>query len=184
MSIIQEALKKVGGVAIEDVGNKASAKDAIIYEPFVAERPIVITKKRSTVKIKKERSLVLPLVILLLITLIFYVKQSYGKRKVLPSAKNQIVNAGVLPTNGYPFVVRGRSSEPLSLENLHNRIASFSNSSNLVLNGIMYLEGGPRAIINNSVVSEGDNIGRASVLKIDRKSVTLKIGKEKLSLKI
>lgn len=42
-----------------------------------------------------------------------------------------------------------------------------------ILNGIMYIEGGPRAIINNSIVEEGDAVSGANIKRIDRKSVVL-----------
>jgi hypothetical protein len=43
----------------------------------------------------------------------------------------------------------------------------------LVLNGIMYLEEGPRAIINNAIVETGDSVSGANVVRIDRKKVIL-----------
>lgn len=43
-----------------------------------------------------------------------------------------------------------------------------------ILSGIMHLEGGPKAIINNSTVVEGDDVDGAVVTKITNNSVTLK----------
>ncbi len=42
-----------------------------------------------------------------------------------------------------------------------------------MLSGIMYIESGPKAIINGSVVQEGDVISGATVKKIDRVDVVL-----------
>jgi hypothetical protein len=54
------------------------------------------------------------------------------------------------------------------------RPAAFtSGAPNLALNGIMYIEESPRAIINNSIVEAGDSISGARVVRIERKSVTL-----------
>ena len=44
---------------------------------------------------------------------------------------------------------------------------------NLILNGIMYLEERPQAIINDSVVGVGDMVSGAKVLSIDKASVFL-----------
>ncbi|MCM8761506.1 MAG: hypothetical protein NC938_01080 [Candidatus Omnitrophica bacterium] len=43
----------------------------------------------------------------------------------------------------------------------------------LELNGIMYLEEGPRALVNNSIVQVGDVISGAKVTKINKNSVVL-----------
>jgi len=53
-----------------------------------------------------------------------------------------------------------------------------------VLNGIMILGAGPEAIINNSVVEEGDKIGDAQVETIDDSSVVLKYKGKKITLKL
>lgn len=43
----------------------------------------------------------------------------------------------------------------------------------LVLNGIMYLDEGPRAIVNNAMVGLGDYVSGAKVARITRKNVVL-----------
>jgi len=55
---------------------------------------------------------------------------------------------------------------------------------NFTLSGIMDLEDGRRAIINNSVVVEGDSIGDIQVETITTNSVTLKNGKDSLMLRL
>ena len=48
-----------------------------------------------------------------------------------------------------------------------------STAPNLVLNGIMYLEEGPRAIVNNVMVEVGEYASGARVVRISKKSVVL-----------
>lgn len=54
----------------------------------------------------------------------------------------------------------------------------------LILNGIMYLETGARAIINNSIVQEGDMIGGATVLLINKNSVILQYNNVEITLNL
>lgn len=42
-----------------------------------------------------------------------------------------------------------------------------------ILNGIMYIDGSPRAIINDSMVGVGDAVSGARVLKIEKRNVVL-----------
>ena len=52
------------------------------------------------------------------------------------------------------------------------------------LNGIMFLENGPKAIINNVVVEEGDVISGALVAEIHSQNVLLKFDDSEITLKL
>ena len=54
----------------------------------------------------------------------------------------------------------------------------------LALNGIMYLETGPRAIINNKIVQEGDMVGGATVVLINKNSAILKYNDVEITLSL
>ena len=54
----------------------------------------------------------------------------------------------------------------------------------LMLNGVMYLEGRPRAIINDSVIEEGDSISGATVRKINKDSVLLVFNDLEISINL
>jgi type II secretory pathway component PulC len=54
----------------------------------------------------------------------------------------------------------------------------------LVLNGIMYLEIGPCAIINDAIVEEGDIVKGARVTKINKKSVVLEYNNVEITLSL
>ncbi len=54
----------------------------------------------------------------------------------------------------------------------------------LILNGIMYLAERPQAIINNSVVEEGDTVSGAKVLNIKKNTVVLNFNDVEISLSL
>lgn len=54
----------------------------------------------------------------------------------------------------------------------------------LLLNGIMYLEAGPRAIINNAIVGVGDMVSGATVTAINKKSVILAYNNVEITLNL
>ena len=57
-------------------------------------------------------------------------------------------------------------------------------SPDLVLNGIMSLSDGPRAIINNSIVGVGDSISRAKIIKINSQSVIMEYRDAEITLSL
>lgn len=54
--------------------------------------------------------------------------------------------------------------------------------SGFELNGIMYIEGDPRAIVNNSMVEVGDTVSGARVARIERRAVFLDKSGEEIRL--
>ncbi|MCM8782300.1 MAG: general secretion pathway protein GspB [Candidatus Omnitrophica bacterium] len=54
----------------------------------------------------------------------------------------------------------------------------------LLLNGIMYLAKKPQAIINGSIVEEGDMVSGATVMKIEKNSVVLKFDDTEMILSL
>jgi len=53
-----------------------------------------------------------------------------------------------------------------------------------ILNGIMYMESGSHAIINRSVVKEGDVVNGAKVIRIDKNTVTLNLKGNDVTLRL
>jgi len=53
-----------------------------------------------------------------------------------------------------------------------------------ILNGIMYLNTGSRAIINNSVVMEGDTISGAKIMRINKRNVVLNFNNLEITLSL
>ena len=53
-----------------------------------------------------------------------------------------------------------------------------------ILNGIMYLNDGPQAIINNSTVSEGEMTGGAKVMRINKNNVVLNFNDLEITLSL
>jgi hypothetical protein len=59
-----------------------------------------------------------------------------------------------------------------------------SDGPDFVLNGVMSLEGEPRAIINNAMVELGDEVDGARVVKIEKRSVLLRKGETEITLNL
>ncbi|MBN2453090.1 MAG: general secretion pathway protein GspB [Candidatus Omnitrophica bacterium] len=59
---------------------------------------------------------------------------------------------------------------------------SFASRPTLGLNGIMYKEENPKAIVNNVIVEEGDTVMGAKVVKINPKSVLLEYNGTEITL--
>jgi len=57
-------------------------------------------------------------------------------------------------------------------------------SPKLVLSGIMYLEEGPRAIINNFIVGLGDSVLGAKITRINRQNVILEYENVEITLSL
>lgn len=53
-----------------------------------------------------------------------------------------------------------------------------------ILNGVMYVEGTPQAIINGHILQVGDSMSGATVLSIDKDYVLLNINDSKVKLKL
>ena len=61
---------------------------------------------------------------------------------------------------------------------------SGKDTARFLLNGIMYLEEGPQAIINGAVVKEGDVVNGAAVMKINRNNVLMKFKDAEIVLRL
>ena len=168
MSIIQEALKKVQGPGFRVQGSEQEKENSTGPAPH--KKPFVGAKGADALKAR-----LVPVGVLLIILIAvggFTLKgivSNSASRETRPAAASQeviyrpIVNDAVNP-----------DLKPNALEqSLRLHLPGASKYPEFVLNGIMYLEEGPRAIINNAIVEEDSMVNGAKVAKIDRKSVTL-----------
>jgi len=184
MSIIQEALKK----AERHIKNP---KQAAPKEQPSAQSPSPFSSDQSFVKVPqpaagRDPKAVAILLIILVVTAVFAASQLYPKKNV--PAKSSVVDVPAkseeLPA--LPSVIFQQSQQPHS----HTAAGAPSvqpeekkpASPEFVLNGIMYLEGNPRAIINDVMVEVGDMVVGARVLKIEKKSVLLQYDDAEINL--
>lgn len=191
MSIIQEALKKVEPVdsvrTVKDArAEKASSPDVI---PAKAEQPVPVKRRAAIANSPSKIPVFIVGVIALALTGtgIFYILKRPAPSVPAPAVKPLEEPASHQDTI-YKTIEQSVTGDPGAA--VAKDIASSPPSivraepPDLVLNGIMYLETGPRAIINNAIVSEGDMINGATVSSINRKNVILKFNNLEITLNL
>ena len=171
MSIIHDALKKARRAM-----PAAEKPDEVSVEPQYDQ----ITP--PDIKLKKNN--ILPLLFFGTVVCIIIL---YAAFKVMPGGWSMpypsIPNIGV--------VRDGANKEALPRTNFlpkNNKAASappaLPRPANFILNGIMYIEDGPQAIINGYIVKQGDFVNGAKVADIQRDNVSLDMDGNKINLKL
>lgn len=168
MSIIQEALKKAEK-NIKNPKQVSAATATLISSSSSPDRPSV---KPSRPAAGADPKAVAVLLIVLVVTALFAARQFYPKKNisakvsaaaVISKSDDQPALPGVLFEQPKPYVAADAPPE-------------------FILNGIMYLEGSPRAIVNDSMVEAGDMVGGARVVKIEKRNVLLEYDGAELRL--
>jgi len=130
---------------------------------------------------KKRSGLSLPLLVILM----FATGSLYIFRNALPVRKPaNPVKPPAPAVEAAPAVPKTEEKPAVPLQIPVGMPAIKPDEPTFVLSGVMLLESGPRAIINGSVVEEGDKIGGASVELIEREMVLLNYNNEKLTLRL
>lgn len=172
MSIIQEALKKaqvsVGAGAPKEPAREPKAgqpqqppaKAAHAVKPGIFPKTVVIA---ATVVLIAAIA-----VVALFVGSLVSTRPGQDAASALPAPPAQEVRLRELPKAEADAVSGGAAQDAARL---NAELAS--TAPKLVLNGIMYLEEGPRAIVNNAMVEVGDFVSGAKVVRIDRKNVVL-----------
>ena len=179
MSIIQEALKKVQKYA-QDGQSRTPYQQKYGPEerPLIEKPPAKSAGKISFEKIALKIAIPLVVIALLIVTGIIagqFLRKAAraGKAAVItPAAPSQ--DAAYKPIKPSETIAE---TPPKSAE-------TKAQAPEFILNGIMYLEGGPRAIINDSMVEVGDNVSGAVIVKINRKSVILQFNGTEITLNL
>jgi hypothetical protein len=163
MSIIQEALKKAER-HIKDPKKAAPSAEAL--PPVSSDQSSVKAPRPAAGSDPKAVAI---LIVILIATAVFAASQLFPKKNI--PAKSSVATTPAVPA---------KIEEPLALPSVIFQQAAAQqpeekklSSPEFVLNGIMYLEGSPRAIINDVMVEVGDTVGGASVVKIEKKNVLL-----------
>jgi len=174
MSIIQEALKRA---QYNYAGKKSSppAHEEPIQKPAVpapAELP-------DTRLITKKIGVIVYVVVLLALVTSFGIRTLFLKIVTIDKEKRSkdltVAVQKSPPDNAVPpsvpvVAVERATEKPLAPASS----GQVNQSPNLVLNGIMYVQEKLKAIINGTVVREGDVISGATVTSITEKNVLLK----------
>ena len=181
MSIIQEALEKAQSDVKPTLPPSGSIQTERAAGPKLSVAPVVKKPREARVFGKKELTtavfFVLTAIVILFIGSVLLMSGDKGKRT---SAKNaQEVN--------YRPIVRDASKDPANTDERLKMSPEFirkAGAPELILNGIMYVEGKPRAIINNLIVETGDSLLGAFVTEIKRESVILEYENVEITLNL
>ena len=169
MSIIQEALKKVQRYAKDDRSRTPRQQE---YEPERA-RPLdeaPSEKSADSFSIKKiDPKIAITLAVITLIIAAIITGRSLHKNG---QAVKMAVTAPAAPAQEAAY--KPEKPAETAAEITPKLVETKPQLPELILNGIMYVAGIPRAIINNSMVEVGDDVSGAAIIKINRKNVILR----------
>ncbi|MFH1190451.1 MAG: hypothetical protein V1682_07185 [Candidatus Omnitrophota bacterium] len=174
MSIIQEALEKA----------QSDIKPAVQVPPGApapgkaektgkAVKPAAVLQKPPVLRIGSRKALIASAGIALGVMILL----ASGKILMMTSVSVDKPSAKYAQGVSYKPIVRGMAGEP-------EPARSAASSPELVLNGIMYVEGEPRAIVNNLIVQVGDSVSEAKVTGIKRDRVILEYANVEITLNL
>lgn len=183
MSIIQEALHKAQVDVKAPEARQDGSQVKNTYEVKTALKPAVKKIKGKTTPVMKILTSLL--LIVLAAFAVFSAKQflSSGKKsqdKISDSPTQEVTYRPIVKTDAKISDDIGPQGQTVAAASLKD----IAGHPSLMLNGIMYLEERPRAIINNSIVEAGDSVGGATVTKINPKNVVLEYNDVEITLNL
>ncbi len=195
MSIISKALKKAQEMRAERQENKkASSGDIFVSKTDIAGQKEIALRKISPLVISVAVVLVLGISIGLLLhgrspsTVPALTPPAAKKPKAPPAAQEDLtadIEETAIQKEGKPYEDKGLPEETADAFSARKSTGSFHRTKNTpVLNGIMYSPTLPQAILDGTMVSEGDVINGFSVIKILPDSVRLASEGEEFELKL
>ncbi|MBN1526676.1 MAG: hypothetical protein JW919_03725 [Candidatus Omnitrophica bacterium] len=169
MSIIQEALKKAQAWSAEDsagVETEGTGSNRVFLGDTAAEKlrvppPVVRLVSKKKRKAVPPAAIIVGAVVAAVVVAIAALAVPFWLMGSKPGQHETAV----------PASHQEVSYKPLAAADPANPSAG---APDLVLSGIMYIEGAPRAIINKAVVREGGTVAGATVVSIDERGVILK----------
>lgn len=184
MSIIQEALKKA-----QDPDSKPKAAPNVFIAEKTVSWPNSPAGAKDGVPSKKPFNfsfIIFAVLISVAVVLIFkdFFFRSASNTKNIPVAANAVSHQEIL----YKPIAQEKQPEPKVEEPAIveakpiSYLAAKPDIPELFLNGIMYLPNRPQAIINSSVVEQGDVISGAKVVIINKNSVVLNFNDQEITL--
>lgn len=208
MSIIQEALKKAQGEIGDTDGSTVPARQSRVSDAAGAldvknaqpslRKPTV---ERVAISHKHDPKAVAILLVVLIAIAYMAASQLFGHKKVV--AKSSMPVQSPMPA-GLAVAVTSPDSAAISTDSgiAGAKSVKFEDVAlipsiifqkpeekklaypDFALNGIMYVEGAPRAIVNNSMVEVGDTVDGAKVLRIEKRSVVLQHSGSEITLSL
>jgi hypothetical protein len=184
MSIIQEALEKArSSTKPIDPGAGITPAPKKIENPRAAARPVM--KKAVKLPTSTRRALMAATLLAVMAFAIF----SAGRFLSNISNRPDRTSAAKAQEVSYRPLVKNKASlsnADTETDRTNALVAGFKKTQNpeLVLNGIMYIEEEPRAIINNFIVKTGDSVGGAVITNINSQSVILEYEDVEITLSL
>jgi hypothetical protein len=172
MSIIQEALEKAQSDGKPEASLPKSVQ-ATKKPEKIAPSTGIFPRRKATSRMPDKKAFITAvsfIVLALALLLVVRFLSGTGDRTNRTSAKNS-------QEVSYRPLVRDTVKEPSEPVNKET-------APDLVLNGIMYIEGRPRAIVNNFIVEQGDSVLGATVTGIKRESVVLEYEDMEITLNL
>lgn len=199
MSIIQEALKKAGdrkpNSRIEKTSHNkdddyiGSAINERLYKKYGPGHGEPIARAKKAVFFKSDLNNLGTVMLIIFILAVSFASINFlgrheaGKMKGSREALSPKISQ-TEQTRPSTNLITKDEGRPVELGRKSLMQSMKPNVPELVLNGIMYLEDGPRALINNSIVEKGDTIGGAKVISINKKSVILESENNEITLNL
>jgi hypothetical protein len=196
MSIIQEALKKAQGQtrgsAATDAKSRGSAEPGGSAKPEAARAAAPGSPAiHPPAKTNDKKTPAVLLVILVVVAAIAVNRLFPGKN--ISAGKTGVVRPDINGSAEVGIVKKPEmagETKPLKPEDF-SALPSIvfqrpeekkAYQAEFILNGIMYLEGSPRAIINDAMVGIDDTVSGAKVIKIEKRYVVLQYNGAEITL--
>lgn len=182
MSIIQEALRKAQ-IDIKPSGERSGTPEAK-NKPEVKAPSGAAVKKISKSNIPSA-TIIASIALIALMAFAFFSARQFLLQSKKDSGKDtaafqEVTYKPIVKTEAAPSDTSSTQSQPAA----PSAPRSVADHPDLTLNGIMYLEEGARAIINNSIVETGDSVSGATVTKINPKNVVLEYNDVEITLSL
>jgi len=187
MSIIQEALKKAQERPADEQADvqKKEAEDSAVFvsDIFVEKRPAPQAAWPASRRSRNKRmpaatviAAAITAALIVAIAALALSSRNAGSKVGLKEDESAVSHQDVT----YKRIAPDKAAAPGA--NVPAKAPDATSAPKLVLNGIMYIDENPRAIINNAIVRQGGTVAGATVLKINERSVILKNGFVEITL--
>lgn len=191
MSIIQEALKKAQETYLKRTTDKKEPAQELPRDNIVTARS---DRKVPPHHTTAPLPIVIAAIVIIAVLAVFGLRSffSAGPEAGLkePASRQEVSLKQVPETSSISKSSSGIQGILPSVDDVTSPLRRTLSSTfmadrtvpELVLNGIMYLQEGPKAIINSTVVREGDVVSGATVKVINRNNVLLNFNDSEITL--
>ena len=192
MSIIQEALKKIDPPPARQtppVIRPAAPNPASPAAGYREKRPVLPRQTARVPSASGKRALMPAAAVACAVCVAALTAVGAhmvtAKKVPAPAAAPQDAAAVPLPPPHQETIYKTVEAEPVPGAPVAGTATVVRSAPpDLRLDGIMYLDSGPRAIINNAIVGEGDMVSGATVTTINKKSVILTYNNVEITLNL